>query len=61
MPKTIFYARVSTREQNLDAQVDAARRLGVPDEHIYVEKLPALVTTGQLSPRLSRFSKRATR
>lgn len=38
MPKTVFYARVSTRDQNLDAQVDAARRIGVRPEHIFVEK-----------------------
>jgi len=38
MSKTIFYARVSTRDQKLDPQVDAARRLGVKPEHIFVEK-----------------------
>jgi len=38
MPKTIFYARVSTRNQNLNAQVDAARRLGISPEHIFLEK-----------------------
>jgi DNA invertase Pin-like site-specific DNA recombinase len=38
MPKTVFYARVSTRDQSLDLQVDAARRIGVKDEHIFLEK-----------------------
>jgi DNA invertase Pin-like site-specific DNA recombinase len=38
MAKTVFYARVSTKDQNLNAQVDAARRLGVEPEQIYVEK-----------------------
>jgi DNA invertase Pin-like site-specific DNA recombinase len=38
MLKTIFYARVSTRDQKLAAQEDAARRLGVRSEHIFVEK-----------------------
>jgi DNA invertase Pin-like site-specific DNA recombinase len=38
MPKTVFYCRVSTREQNLNAQEDAARRLGARPEHIFVEK-----------------------
>ncbi len=38
MPKTVFYARVSTRDQSLDLQVDAARRMGVKDEHIFLEK-----------------------
>lgn len=31
------YARVSTADQNPDHQTDAFRRLGVPDEHIYVD------------------------
>ncbi len=38
MLKTVFYGRVSTRDQSLDLQVDAARRLGVKDEHIFLEK-----------------------
>lgn len=38
MPKTVFYARVSTRDQSLDLQVDAARRIGVKEEHIFLEK-----------------------
>lgn len=38
MPKIVFYARVSTRDQNLNPQLDAAHRLGVKPEHIFVEK-----------------------
>lgn len=38
MPKTVFYARVSTKDQNLNPQIDAAHRLGVKPEHIFVEK-----------------------
>lgn len=38
MAKTLFYARVSTRDQKLDLQLDAARKLGVKTEDIYVEK-----------------------
>jgi Enterobacteriaceae phage serine recombinase len=34
----VFYARVSTREQKLDLQLDAARKLGVKTADIYVEK-----------------------
>jgi DNA invertase Pin-like site-specific DNA recombinase len=34
----VFYARVSTRDQKPDSQVAAARRLGVKDGHIFVEK-----------------------
>src|SRR5262245_39719638 len=37
-PKTVFYARVSTRDQSPASQVAAAHRLGVKDQHIYVEK-----------------------
>jgi DNA invertase Pin-like site-specific DNA recombinase len=38
MAKTLFYARVSTRDQKLDLQLDAARKLGVKTADIYVEK-----------------------
>ncbi len=38
MAKTLFYARVSTRDQKLDLQLDAARRLGVKTADIYLEK-----------------------
>ncbi|MBN8910838.1 MAG: recombinase family protein [Rhizobiales bacterium] len=38
MAKTIFYARVSTRDQKVDLQVEAAKRLGVKTANIYVEK-----------------------
>ena len=38
MAKTIFYARVSTRDQNPGLQVEAAKRLGVRNDDIYVEK-----------------------
>jgi DNA invertase Pin-like site-specific DNA recombinase len=38
MAKTLFYARVSTRDQKLDLQLDAARKLGVKTADIHVEK-----------------------
>src|SRR5512134_311610 len=38
MAKIVFYCRVSTKDQRLDLQVDAARRLGVVDANIFVEK-----------------------
>jgi DNA invertase Pin-like site-specific DNA recombinase len=38
MPKTVFYARVSTRHQNPSLQTDEAKRLGVKSDHVYVEK-----------------------
>jgi DNA invertase Pin-like site-specific DNA recombinase len=38
MPSTVFYARVSTKDQRLDLQLDAARKLGVRTANIFVEK-----------------------
>lgn len=38
MAKTIFYARVSTRDQNLALQTEAAKELGVKTENLFVEK-----------------------
>ena len=34
----IFYARVSTKDQKLDLQLDAARKLGIKTADIFVEK-----------------------
>ena len=38
MTKTVFYARVSTRDQNLALQIDAAKELGIKTENIFIEK-----------------------
>lgn len=38
MAKTVFYCRVSTKEQNANLQRDAASTMGVKSENIYVEK-----------------------
>ena len=38
MAKTVFYARVSTRDQNPSLQIDAAKQLGLKSENIFVEK-----------------------
>ena len=38
MAKTVFYCRVSTKDQNINLQRDAATKMGVKSEHIYVEK-----------------------
>lgn len=35
----IGYARVSTEEQNLDLQIDALVRAGVPEDRIFTEKI----------------------
>ena len=36
--KTFYYARVSTREQNLDRQLEAFRALGAADREIITDK-----------------------
>lgn len=33
-----FYARVSTKDQNLDRQFERARELGITDDYIYTDK-----------------------
>ncbi len=38
MHKTFYYARVSTREQNLDRQLEAFRRLGADEREIITDK-----------------------
>src|SRR5688572_12291233 len=38
MTKTIFYARVSTKDQKLDLQLDTARHLGVKTANVFIEK-----------------------
>ena len=34
-----FSARVSTKEQNLARQIEAAKKYGIPDENIYCDKI----------------------
>ena len=36
--RTFGYARVSSREQNTDRQVEALIRFGVPEENIIIDK-----------------------
>ncbi len=36
--KTFYYARVSTREQNLDRQLEAFKKLGAADREIITDK-----------------------
>lgn len=36
--KTVAYLRVSSKDQNLDRQLDEVKKLGVEDKHIYIDK-----------------------
>jgi Enterobacteriaceae phage serine recombinase len=38
MPKTVFYCRVSTKDQKADLQIEAARLLGVMTANIFIER-----------------------
>lgn len=38
MSKTVAYVRVSTKEQNLDRQLDELYKLGIEDKYIYQDK-----------------------
>ena len=38
MPRTFYYARVSTREQNLDRQLEAFKTLGAKEREIITDK-----------------------
>lgn len=38
MSKTVAYIRVSTKEQNLDRQLDELYKLGIEDKYIYQDK-----------------------
>lgn len=48
----IGYARVSTAEQDLTAQVDALKALGVDEKHIHVD--PGLTGTNRARPGLDK-------
>jgi len=53
-PYPIGYARVSTRDQNLDLQIDALTKFGVRPENLHVEKLSA---TAKVRPLLDEAIK----
>lgn len=38
MSKTVAYIRVSTKEQNLDRQLEALKELGIEEKYIYQDK-----------------------
>src|SRR6266540_4030861 len=50
------YARVSTREQNLDHQLDALAAAGVPKDHLFVDKISGkLASRPQLDVMLAKL------
>jgi DNA invertase Pin-like site-specific DNA recombinase len=38
MSKTVAYVRVSSKDQNLDRQLDEIKKLGIEDKYIYTDK-----------------------
>ena len=38
MSKTVAYIRVSTKEQNLDRQLEEIKKLGIEEKYIYQDK-----------------------
>ena len=38
MSKTVAYVRVSTKEQNLDRQLEELKNLGIEEKYIYQDK-----------------------
>lgn len=47
MSEMIGYARVSSKGQNIEPQVDALLKAGVREEHLYQEKVSATSRTGR--------------
>ncbi|UOA14037.1 recombinase family protein [Sulfitobacter dubius] len=47
MGEMIGYARVSTRGQNIEPQIDALTRVGVKSDHLYQEKVSGTSRTGR--------------
>lgn len=45
--RTYYYARVSTKEQNLDRQLNAFRQLGATDRDIVTDKESGKTSTAQ--------------
>lgn len=54
----IGYARVSTAEQSLDLQVDALRRAGVDDDHIFREKVSGVAVKRKMRDALLKEARR---
>lgn len=52
---TYFYARVSTKDQNLDRQLDKASKLGIDGECVYAEKQSGKNTAGR--PEWNKLNK----
>ena len=60
--RTFGYARVSTREQNTDRQVEALIRFGVPEQNIIIDKASGKDTEREgINISNGRYSVAATR
>ena len=46
MSKEVGYGRVSTKDQNLDRQIEAFRELGIDDKYIYNKIKNKLIQDG---------------
>lgn len=59
--KIIGYARVSTRGQSLDSQIDALRKAGVEDKYLFEEKMSGrLADRPQLKAALAQLREKDT-
>lgn len=54
----IGYARVSTKDQNLDLQIDALRKVGCTDTYIYKEEISGVAKE---RPQLKRLLEQTRR
>ncbi|MEZ4966511.1 MAG: recombinase family protein [Saprospiraceae bacterium] len=55
----IGYARVTTRDQNLDLQIDALKKAGCDDTYIYMAQITGATRDG--SPAFHLLSRRTNR
>ena len=57
---TYAYARISSRDQNLDRQLSAFRSFGIPPKHIFCDKISGKTSNGKTTCALYANSSAAT-